>query len=126
MDDIAGVIFQDGKNSSNAKNLHNHLRIWLKKFMGCVHNIPSTNSFDYINIDQKYMMYYLSSRTKMNITYILFKYLRELVKETRNETPKPIKWIPLGRLISDILFESKMVKTLIYVGLKRKMNSTLG
>ena len=62
----------------------------------------------------------------MNLPLILFKYLREMVKETRDGTSKPRKWIPLGRLISDVLFESKLVQTLIDIGLKNKLILTLG
>lgn len=32
LDDISRVIFQDGKNSSNAKNLHKHLRVGSRFF----------------------------------------------------------------------------------------------
>lgn len=68
MDEIDEVIFQDGKNFSNAKNLHNHLRVWFKIILGCVHQGPLANSFNYINTDHKYMLYYLS---KMNLPSIL-------------------------------------------------------
>lgn len=57
----------------------------------------------------------------MNLPPILFKYLRELVKETRDESPKPKKWIPLGRLIPNILFERNLVQTLIEVGLIKEV-----
>lgn len=62
----------------------------------------------------------------MNLPSILFRYLREMVKESRDGTPKPIKWIPLGRLISDILFESKLVQTLIEVGLTKEVEFDIG
>ena len=60
--EIAEFIFQDGKNSSNAKNLHNHLKVWFKILPGSVHHRPLTNSYDYINTYQNYMLYYLSSK----------------------------------------------------------------
>lgn len=126
LDEIATVIFQDGKNSSNAKNIHNHLRVSFKVLLGVVHRRRSTNSYDYINTDQKYMLFYVSFGTKMNLPSILFKYLRELVKETRDGSPKPRKWIPLGRLISDVLFERKLVHTLIDVGLTKEVDIDIG
>lgn len=91
LDEIAAVIFQNGKNSLNAKNLHNHLKVWFKILLVCVHHRPSTNSFDYINTNKKYILLYLSSGTKMNLPSIMFNYLRELVKETRDGSPKPKK-----------------------------------
>lgn len=71
MGEISKVIFQDGKNFSNANNLHKNLRVWFKILPGCIHHRPSTNYFDYINIDHKYMLYYISSRIKMNFPSIL-------------------------------------------------------
>lgn len=107
-------------------NLPKRLRVWFKILLGRIHHIPSTNSSDYINTDQKYILYHLSSGTKMNLCSILFKYLRKLVKETRDGSPKPIKWIPLGSLIFDILFESKLVQTLIEVGLTKEVEFHIG
>lgn len=64
LDDIAEVIFQDGKNSSNAKYLHNHLRVWFKILLGCIYHMPLTNYSDYINTDHKHVLYYLLSGVK--------------------------------------------------------------
>lgn len=122
MAEIAIVIFLDGNPSSNAKKLYHHLRVWFKIILDCIHHIPSTNSLDYINTYQKYMLYYLPIGTKMNLPFIPFKYLRVMVKEITNGSYKLIKWIPLGRLISDILFESKLVKNLMEVGLTKEVD----
>ena len=80
---IAKVIFKNGKHSSNAKDLHVDLRIWFKIILGCIHPRPSLNSQDYINTDQKYMLYYLSNSDKINFLLIIFKHMKEMVKETR-------------------------------------------
>lgn len=96
LEEIATITFQDGKNSPNTKNLNNGLKVWFKILPGCVHQIPSTNHFDYINTDQKkYMLYYISFGTKMNLPSVIFKYLKEMVNETRNGVPKPRNWIRL-------------------------------
>lgn len=121
IEEIARVIFLDGNPSSNAKNLHKHLRVWFKILLGCIHHKPLSSSVDYINTNQKYMLYYLPTRTKINLPSILFKYLTEMVKNTRDGSLKLRKWIPLGRLISDTLFESKLFQTLM-----KKWNLTLG
>lgn len=105
MEEIARVIFLDGKPSSNAKKLHRHLRVWFKIILGCIHHITSTNSPYYINTNHKYIFYYLSTRSKMNLPSILFKYMTEMVKETKNGSSKLRKRIPLGKLIFDILFK---------------------
>lgn len=48
----------------------------------------------------------------MNLYALLFQYLREMVKETRDGSKKMRNWIPLGRLILDILMESKLIDSL--------------
>lgn len=98
MDEIAEVIFYDGKNSSNAKNLHKHLKVWFKILLGYIHHGPSKNSSYYFNTYQKHMLYYLSFGIKMNLSSMLFKYLTELVKETRDESPKPKKVDTSGKV----------------------------
>lgn len=51
LDEMAEDIFQNGKYSSHAKNIHKNLRIWIKIFLGCIHHRPSINSPDYVNAD---------------------------------------------------------------------------
>lgn len=62
----------------------------------------------------------------MNLSSVLFKYLRELVIETRNDSLKPRKWIPLGRLIFYIMFESKLIQTLMEVSLSKELEFDIG
>lgn len=72
------------------------------------------------------MLYYLSSGDRINLISIIFKYLREMVKETRNGDAKMKIWIPLGRLISDILFESKLVQKLMDAGMTKEVDFVIG
>lgn len=58
------------------------------------------------------MMYYLEKWIKMNLPSILLKYLKELIKETRDGVIKLRKWIPKGGFISNILVERQLVKEL--------------
>lgn len=112
LEEIAVVIFQNGKNSSNAKNLHNRLKVWMGILLGCMHHIPSSNSSHYINIDQTLLLYCISSRIGINLPSIIFKYMRKLVKNTRDNDAKIKKLIHMGGLISGVLIESKLVETL--------------
>lgn len=43
MEEIAKVIFSNGKLSSNSKDLHESLRIWFKIFLGCIYPRPPSN-----------------------------------------------------------------------------------
>lgn len=58
----------------------------------------------------------------MNLLVILFNYLRELVKENINGSTKARKSIRLGRLISDVLFERKLVETMIELNLTKEVD----
>lgn len=48
----------------------------------------------------------------MKLLSLLFQYIRDTVKETRDGSKKKMNWIPLGRLISYILMESKLIDSL--------------
>lgn len=53
--EIIPIIFNQnpkGKTSKN-KELHQNMRVWLKIILGTIHHRPTSNSSDYINIDQK-------------------------------------------------------------------------
>lgn len=72
------------------------------------------------------MLYYLSSDNKMNLPSIISKYLREMVKETRNEAAKMRNSIPVSRLISDILFDRKLVQKHMDIGMTKEVDFVIG
>lgn len=55
--EISKMIFISRKQFSMVKDLHPHLRIWDRIILGCVHHRRITNSFNYINGDQQYVLY---------------------------------------------------------------------
>ena len=75
----------DEKAKPKATELFNHLRIWLKIILGCIHTRSSTSSSDFANTDQKYMLYFLKEGIKMDLPFILFNFLRDSVKEFRDK-----------------------------------------
>lgn len=85
---MVATIILTKKNSHNAKDLHEYMRVWFKILLGCIHRRPPTNSADFINTDQKYMLYYNATDKKMNLSSIMIKYLRDMVRETRNKGKK--------------------------------------
>lgn len=93
--------------------LHKNLRIWFKIFLGCIYLRPPINSSNSVNTDQKYMLFFLAFGIRLNLPTILFKYLVEIIKEGRDIGSKHTKCIPIGRLISKILVESKLMESLI-------------
>lgn len=111
--EISKVIFTSGIHSNNIKDLQPNLRIWAKFLLGCTHHGKPTNFADYINGDQQYALYYIATEKKVNLHSLLFQYLRDMVKGTGDRSNKKRNWIPLGRLISDMLMESKLIDSLI-------------
>ncbi|KAI5409756.1 hypothetical protein KIW84_055275 [Lathyrus oleraceus] len=95
-------------NPSKNKELHQNLRVWLKIILGTIHHRPASNSSDYINTDQKCILYCIHKGLKLCLPALLFRYLRDFVRETRNNM-KPRTYIPLGRLLSDVFIENWLV-----------------
>jgi hypothetical protein len=62
---------------------------------------------------------------KLNLPSLLFKYIRDLVKDTRNHM-KLRNYIPLERLISDVLIESGMMNHLISINMMEDVTVDVG
>lgn len=129
---VASIIFKEGKNldegkSPTAKDLSDKLSVWLKIILGCVHHRPNTNSSDYINTIQKYMSFFLEKWYKMELSAVLFKFLKDSIRETKTgSTSKKGRYIPNGRLISDILVENGLVDELLISGLTEELVKDAG
>lgn len=113
------------EKTSKNKKLHQNLRFWLKIILGMIHNRPTSSFSDYINTYQKCIMYFLHKGLKLNLPSLLFKYMRDSVRDTRNNM-KPINYIPLRRLISDVLIESGMVDHLISINMMEDVTVDVG
>lgn len=93
--------------------------MWLKIIMETIHCRPTSNSSDYINTDQKCILYCLHKGLKLNLPSLLFKYLKDSVRDTRN-------YIPLGRLISEVLIESCLVDHPISLNMMEDVTMDVG
>src|ERR1044072_2811388 len=103
---------EEPKSEYKIKTLFNKLRAWHKIILGCINPRPSTNSSDYINTHQKYMLHCLVKHKKLCLPFIIFQYLREIIiksRTTAGDNKKIIRYIPFGRLLSNILVESGLV-----------------
>lgn len=86
---ISPVIFKEETNfvdekSPSAKDLTRNLRVWFKIILGCIHHRPSTNSSNYINTRQKFMLFLLENGVMLGLPSILFKFMRD-----STENPEP-------------------------------------
>lgn len=122
---IAHVIFKAGINldddkGPSVKDLTKNLRVWFKIILGCIHYRPSTNNFDYVNTRQNIMMFFLKNGLKLTLPSISFNFLRDSIRESITySSSKKIKsrFIPNGRLISDILVKNGLMDDLLISGL---------
>lgn len=120
--------FEDDKAPS-AKDLNRNLRVWFKIILGCIHHKPNTNSSDYINTRQKFMLFCLEKGVKLGLPPILFKFMRVSIRESRtggSSKKTKIKFLPNGRLISDTLVESGLVDDILVSGLTEKLVKDAG
>ncbi|XP_050897261.1 uncharacterized protein LOC127104091 [Lathyrus oleraceus] len=123
-----GTDFEDDKDPS-AKDLTNNMRVWFKIIIGCIHHRPSTNSSDYVNTRHKFMLFFLDKGLKMGLPSILFKFMRDSVRESRtsgSSKKNKSKFIPNRRLISDILVENGLVDDLLVSGLTNELMKDAG
>lgn len=127
--DISPVIFKEGTNfvdekGPRAKDLTNNLRVWFNIIFGCINHRTSTNSSDYINTRQKIILFLLETGVKLGLASLLFKFIRNSIRESRtggSSKKTRSKFIPNGRLISDILVESGVVDDLLVSGLTKEL-----
>lgn len=132
--DISPVIFKEGTNFADekgpsAKDLTNNLWVWFTIILGCINHRPSTNNSDYINTRQKIMLFLLEKGVKLGLPSLLFKFIRDSIREsiTGGSSKKARnKFIPNGRLISDILVESGMVDELLVIGFTKELVKDAG
>jgi hypothetical protein len=71
--------FSSDKKEYKAKDFIPSCRTWHKIILGCINPRPFTSSSDYINANQKYMLYYLMKHDRICLPSIIFYYLRESI-----------------------------------------------
>ncbi|XP_050890337.1 uncharacterized protein LOC127095731 [Lathyrus oleraceus] len=131
---IAPIIFKAGTNvedakGPNAKDLTNNLRLWFKIILGCIHHRPNTNSSNYGNTRQKFMLFFLEKGLKLTSPSILLKFMRDSIRESRtggSSNKRKSKFIPNGRIISDLLVENGLVDDLLVGGLTDELVKDVG
>src|ERR1044072_5935502 len=70
------------KKEFKVKTLLPKYRAWHMIILGCLNPRPSTSSADYINTNQKYMLYCLKKK-KVCLPFIIFHYLKETITKSR-------------------------------------------
>src|ERR1044072_8568505 len=110
-------------NSESTKPSYEHkpltlvpkLRIWHRILLTCINPRPLNLYPDYLNANQKCFLNHPQNNDKLFLPAILFLHLKESIQESRtsaNKDKEIIKYVPFGRLISDILIENGLIKYL--------------
>src|ERR1044072_4293429 len=104
------------KKEYKVKTLYPKLRAWHRIILGCLNPRPPNSSADYINTNQKNMLYCLKKHTKLCLPFIILQYLKYVINKSRTTTAGEGKklphYIPFGRILSDILVENGLVDDL--------------
>lgn len=124
---VASIIFKEGikideGKGPSSKDLFDRLRVWLNIILGCIHHRPSTSSYNYINTIDNDMLLFLEKGFKLAFPTILFKFLKDSIRETRTgNTSKKGRFILNGRFIYDLLVENGLVDNLLASGLTEEL-----
>lgn len=98
MDAICAEVFLSEVHSNKIKDLKPGYKIWARIFLGCFFHRKASNSPDYINNEQLYLLHCIRNDVLVDLPHILFNHLWTHVKETREPTKlksaKPRDWIP--------------------------------
>src|SRR4051812_33805648 len=103
-----------GIDSHFTGNLRPFYKVWAEIILGSLHHRKRMLSSSYISQTHKYTLFRIGRKIEINISHILFENLKTSIFESReDERAKyphiPRTTIPFGRMISDILIESKVV-----------------
>src|SRR3954464_10460773 len=106
-----------GIDSHNTGTLRPFYKAWAEIILGSLHHRKRMLSSSYISPTHKYTLFCIGKKIEINISHILFENLKTSIFESReDERAKyphiPRTTIPFGRMISDILIESKVVDSI--------------
>src|SRR4051812_9352901 len=112
-----------GIDSHNTGTLRPFYKAWAEIILGSLHHRKRMLSSSYISPTHKYTLFCIGKKIEINISHILFENLKTSILESReDERAKyphiPRTTIPFGRMISDILIESKVLDSI------RKLNAS--
>src|SRR3954470_18941799 len=121
-----------GADSHKTGTLRPFYQVWAEIILGSLHHRKKMFSPSaYISPDHNYTLFCIGKKIELNISHILFENLKTSIFESReDERAKyphiPRKTIPFGRMISDILIESKVVDSIRNLKASQYLDVTQG
>src|SRR3954468_6178898 len=112
-DDVLSTLYMDVKETKRVKDMRDLYKIWTKILLGCFYHRKGTHAADFVNNEQKYILYCIATQKKVDVIYIIFNHLWNAVRDSRNAfRVKKCTIIPFGRIITNLLVHSKIVENL--------------
>src|SRR4051812_1436816 len=112
-EEVLTTLYTDVKETKRVKDMRDLYKIWTKILLGCFYHRKQTHAADFVNNEQKYILYCIATKKKVNVIYIIFNHMWNAVRDSRNAfRVKKCTIIPFGRIITNLLVHSKIVENL--------------
>src|SRR4051812_7595459 len=124
---VLSTLYLDINQTKSVKDMKDLYKIWTKILLGCFYHRKGTHASDFVNNEQKYILYCIATKKKVDVIYIIFNHMWKAVKDSRNAfREKKCNIIPFGRIITNLLAHSKIVEKLEVEGIINDLAVTLG
>src|SRR4030042_1227319 len=102
----------DGRDSDNLKDMALEHRVLYKIVLASI--LPKDGSTDQMPWDHKHLMMFLIKNYPVNFPEYMFHHLCQSLRETQSKKKRTI--VPYGRLISELLYQGKLIQKLEHIG----------
>src|SRR4051812_19525139 len=82
--DVLSTLYTNANKTKSVKDMRHLYKIWTKILLGCIYHRKSTHVADFVNNEQKYILYCIAKKKKVDVIYIIFNHLWDAVKNSRN------------------------------------------
>src|SRR3954471_3153250 len=125
--DVLSTLYTDVNETKSVKDMKDLYKIWTKILLGCFYHRKGTHASDFVNNEQKYILYCIATKKKVDAINIIFNHMWKAVKDSRNAfREKGGTIIPFGRIITNLLVHSKIVESLESEGIIKDLAVTSG
>src|SRR3954462_691137 len=112
-DVVLSTLYTHINKTKRVKDMKDLYKIWTKILLGCFYHRKGTHCADFVNTEQKYILYCIATQKKVDVIYIIFNHMWNAVRDSRNAfRVKKCTIIPFGRIITNLLVHSKIVENL--------------
>src|SRR3954469_1436283 len=74
-DDVLSTLYTDIKETKRVRDMRDLYKIWTKILLGYFYHRKGTHAADFVNNEQKYILYCIATQKKVDVIYIIFNHL---------------------------------------------------